>query len=173
MLGNANDSRSVVAFVGSRSEGLRVFFLRELRGAGHDPDEAVVGIPDRGAAVVRSEVDDEERGFERPEKLHSPVGIRCLIDYGGDGFHLAARGVEGFFVEDVADVYFSIRPERVNVHGANIVLFHEPGDGADDIPVTHEALEVDVGNCGRWRLARSRRAGGEKDRDKKCAEFKR
>ena len=151
------------------SKGALVFLIGKLRGACHDPDEAAVWIADRGAAVVRREVDDEERGLERPEELDRPARVRFLVHHSGDGFHLLPWGVERLLVEDIANVDFSILARGVDVHGADIVLLHKPGDRADDIPIAHEAVEIDMGHGGQGRLAWAGGAGGE-DEGEQCRE---
>lgn len=164
ILRHLDDARNVVALRAGGFKRCGVVFFRHHRFAAHDPDQAAVGIADRRVAVIRREVDNEEWGFEWPKKLHGPLGVGFGIHHSGGGLHLLAGCFEGFFVECVADVDFSVGPKFVDIHRAHIVFFDEPRDGADHIPVAHEPVEIHMihgaERCLFWQGSAARECDG-------------
>jgi len=112
--------------------------LGQGRCPGHDPDQVTGGIADRRRAVTRCQINDEVGSLEGPEELDSPSGVGLLIQDGSDRMHLLALRREILLVEDIGDVNATIRPHLVDIHRSHVILFHNPRDRADDIPIPHE-----------------------------------
>ena len=113
-------------------------------GAGHDPDILTIRYTDDGRLVGIVEIGNEVGGLEGPNKLHTPLGIGLEV------MDEAARvvGLEGSgeiaCVEHVGGRDRAIRVELVTLDTIEGVVFDEGGNMCDDIPVTHEAVEVDA-----------------------------
>lgn len=69
--------------------------------------------------------------------------------------------LEVTFVENIADVDFSIGPHGVDIHRADIVFFDKPRVRSDDIPVAHESGEIHVWNGCQGRFFRRAGARGK------------
>ena len=121
------------------------FFISRLRngfGTGHDPNIPTVRHTDDGGLVGIVEIGNQVGGFEGPDELHTPFGISLLV------MNEAARvvGLEGSgeiaCVENVSGRNRAIGVELVTFDTIKGVVLDESGNVCDDIPVTHEAIQI-------------------------------
>lgn len=161
-MGDELDAVAVMALGdGEVDEGVE-FGLGEGRLAGHDPEVAATGDADEGGLVGVVEVGDEKGGFEGPEELHAPIGVGfTVVDKPGGsvGFKGAFGGAaaEG---EGGGDGAVGIKGVRLD--GVDGVAFDPSGDVGQDIPIAHEAREVDVKIHGlEWGMGGGLAAGLE------------
>ena len=133
-----------MAVIGQPFYEFVIFGLRNGFRTGHDPHIPTVRYTDDGGLVGIIEIGDEVGGFEGPDELHTPLGIGLEV------MDEAARvvGLEGSgeiaCVEHVGGCNRAIGVELVTFDAIEGVVFDEGGNMCDDIPVTHEAVEVDA-----------------------------
>ena len=131
-----------MAVIGQPLHEFLIAFLRNGFGTGHDPDVTTVGHTDDGRLVGIVEIGNEVGGLEGPNKLHTPLGIGLLV------VDEAARvvGLEGACeiagVEHVGGRNRAIGVELVTFDAIEGIVFDEGGNMCDDIPVTHEAIQI-------------------------------
>ena len=116
--------------------------LRKGFGTGHDPDIPTVRYTDDGGLIGIVQIGDEVGGFEGPDELHTPFGIGLLV------VHEAAR-VVGFersgeiaCIEHVGRRNRAIGVELVTFDTIKGIVLDEGGDVCDDVPVTHETIQI-------------------------------
>ena len=141
-MGDGAEFGDVVAVIDEPFYEFIISSLRNGFGAGHDPDILTIRHTDDGRLVGIVEVGDEVGGFEGPDELHTPFGIRLEV------MDEAARvvGFEGSGeiagVEHVSGRNRAIGIELVTFDAIEGVVFDESGNMCDDIPVTHEAIQI-------------------------------
>ena len=116
--------------------------LRNCFGTGHDPDIPTVGYTDDGGLVAIIEIGDEVGGFEGPDELHAPFGIGLeVVDEAARvvGFE---RSGEIACIEDVGRRNRAIGVELVTLDTIKGVVLDEGGNMCDDVPVAHEAIQI-------------------------------
>ena len=119
-----------------------VLSFRNGFGTGHDPDILTIRHTDDGGLVGIVEIGNQVGGFEGPDELHTPFGISLEV------MDEAARvvGLEGSgeiaCVEHVSGRDRAIRIELVTFDAIEGVVLDEGGNMCDDIPVTHEAIQI-------------------------------
>ena len=119
-----------------------IFRFWKSFGAGHDPDILTIRYTDDCGLVGIVEVRNQVGGFEGPDELHTPFGISFEV------MDEAARvvGFEGSGeiagVENVSGRDRAIGVELVTFDTIEGVVLDESGNMCDDIPVTHEAIQI-------------------------------
>ena len=143
-MGDEAELRDVVAVI---DEPLDEFFVAGLRkgfGTGHDPDVTTIRHTDDSGLVRIVEIGDEVGGLKGPDKLHTPLGISlAVIDEAARVVCLERPG-EIACVENVSCRNRAIGVQLVTFDTIKGVVFDEGGNMCDDMPVTHEALEIDA-----------------------------
>ena len=113
-------------------------------GAGHDPDILTIRYTDDGRLVGVIEISNQVGGFEGPDKLHSPFGIGLPIMDEATRVVRFEGSCEIACAKNVGGRNRAISVEFVTFDTIEGVIFDEGGNMCDDIPVTHEAVEVDA-----------------------------
>ena len=141
-LGDGAELGDVVAVISEPFYEFIIFGLGNGFGTGHDPNITTIRHTDDGGLVGVIEISNQVGGFEGPDELHTPLGIRFEV------MDEAARvvGLEGSgeiaCVEHVSGCNRAIGVELVTFDTIEGVVFDEGGNMCDDIPVTHEAIQI-------------------------------
>ena len=141
-LGDGAELGDVVAVIEEPFYKFVIFSFRNGFGTRHDPNIPTVRHTDDGGLVGVIEISNQVGGFEGPDELHTPFGIRLEV------MDEAARVVclEGSSeiagVENVSGRNRAIGVELVTFDTIEGVVFDEGGNMCDDIPVTHEAIQI-------------------------------
>ena len=121
-----------------------VFFGGYGRFPRHDPDIVAFGPADHGHRVVVIEIDDPVLGFERPDKLHAPDCVGLGVPYEPSRVVLLERAIRAAFVESECRRNRSVFVQAVGLNGVVGVCFNKGRYVGNDIPISHESLEVDI-----------------------------
>ena len=141
-MGDGAEFGDVVAVIDEPFYEFVVLSFRNGFGAGHDPNVLTIRHTDDGRLVGIVEVGDEVGGFEGPDELHTPFGIGlAVMDEAARVVCLDGSG-EIACVENVSGRDRAIGVELVTFDAIEGVVLDERGNMCDDIPVTHEAVEV-------------------------------
>ena len=143
-LGDEAELRDVVAVI---NEPLHEFFVAGFRngfGAGHDPDVTTIRHTDDRGLVGFVEIGDEVGGLKGPDKLHTPFGIGLVVIDEAARVVSLERPCEIALVKNVSGRNRAIGVQLVTFDPIEGVVFDEGGNMCNDVPVTHEAVEVDA-----------------------------
>ena len=141
-LGDGAELGDVVAVIEEPFYKFVIFSFRNGFGTRHDPNIPTVRHTDDGRFIGIIEIGDEVGGFEGPDELHTPLSISLEV------MDEAARVVclEGSSeiagVENVSGRNRAIGVELVTFDTIEGVVLDESGNMCDDIPVTHEAIQI-------------------------------
>ena len=141
-MGDGAELGDVVAVISEPFYEFIIFGLGNGFGTGHDPGISTVRHTDDGGLVGIVEIGDEVGGFEGPDELHTPLGISFVVmDEAARVVCLEGSG-EIAGVEHVGGRDRAIGIELVTFDTIEGVVFDEGGNMCDDIPVTHEAIQI-------------------------------
>jgi len=141
-LGDGAEFGYIVAVIDEPLYELIITSLRKGFGTGHDPDIPTVRYTYNRGLIAIVEIGDEVGGFEGPDELHTPLGIGLqVVDEAARvvGFE---RSGEIACIEDVGRRNRAIGVELVTFDTIESVVFDEGGNMCDDVPVTHETIQI-------------------------------
>ena len=141
-LGDGAEFGDVVAVIDQPLDELIITNLRKGFGTGHDPDVSTIRHTDDSGFIGIVEIRDEVGGFEGPDELHTPLGIGLqVVDEAARvvGFE---RSGEIACVEHVGGRNRAIGVELVTFDTIKGIVLDEGGNMCDDVPVTHEAIQI-------------------------------
>ena len=141
-LGDGAEFGDVVAVIDEPFYKFVIPSLRKSFGTGHDPDILTIRYTDDGGFVGVIEISNQVGGFEGPDELHTPLGVGLVVmDEAAGVVGLEGSG-EIAGVEHVGGRDRAIGVELVTFDAIEGVVFDEGGNMCDDIPVTHEAIQI-------------------------------
>ena len=122
----------------------RIIGRRHLRLPGHDPRVVPCGATDHRPLVAWGYRENSVIGLDRPQELHTPHGSACpctdepprVIDLERP----TARALA--VVEGRRDGTIGI--QAIGLNSVNGIALEKRGDAGDHVPVTHEALGIEV-----------------------------
>ena len=141
-MGDEAELGDIVAVI---DEPFYEFFVTSLWkgfGTSHDPDITTVRHTDDRRLIGIIEISDEVGGLKRPNKLHTPLGIGLVvIDEAAWVVGLEGSG-EIALVENISRRNRAIGVELVTFDTIKGIVLDEGGNMCDDVPVTHEAIQI-------------------------------
>ena len=141
-LGDGAEFGDVVAVIDQPLYELIITSLRKGFGTGHDPDISTIRHADDGGLIGIVEIRDEVGGFEGPDELHTPLGIGLEVMDEAAGVVGLERSSEIACVEHVGRGNRAIGVELVTFDTIKGVVLDEGGNMCDDVPVTHETIQI-------------------------------
>jgi len=141
-LGDGAEFGDVVAVIDQPLYELIITSLRKGFGTGHDPHIPTVRYTYNRGLIGIVEIGDEVGSFKGPNKLHAPFGVGLMVVDEAAWVVGFERAGEIACVEDVGRRNRAIGVELVTFDTIKGVVFDEGGDVCDDVPVTHEAIQI-------------------------------
>jgi hypothetical protein len=115
-------------------------------------------------SILLVEVHDQVLGFDGPDELHAPFGIAGRVAHETFGCVRLQRPVERVLVEFERGGDVAVRVEPIGLDRVVRALFDERRNVRDDVPVAHEARQVDLRHGPQRRLRRRRLASRKRQR---------
>ena len=141
-LGDGAEFGDVVAVIDQPFHELIITSLWKGFGAGHNPDISTIRHADNRGLIGVVEIRDEVGGFKRPDELHTPLGIGLVVVDEAARVVGFERSGEITGVEHVGRRNRAIGVELVTFDTIEGVVFDEGGNMCDDVPVAHEAIQI-------------------------------
>lgn len=118
--------------------------MRDLWGAGHDPDVVPRVARNDGLRVIFVEIGDQEFGFDWPDELHAPDGVALRVAHKSPGRVALHRSVRTALAEGEGGGDRAVGRERVALNRMVRLPLDERGNVCDHMPVAHEARQIHV-----------------------------
>jgi len=130
----------------------------DTRTASHDPNIVTGVAGNNGLLIIPVNVGNDVLSTNWPDELHSPNGILAIRICASHRVECSRRRVKAAVPISESSLYFTIGRQYVALNCIVSIPFDEGWNVCDDVPVSHEARQVDsvdrLDRLTMWRASR-------------------